>query len=101
MTIGKEQAIRRSIVQLKTIQAIRRRSVENGTTTRGVVHKMAIRNLARGVCESIQFATGSTGKPVGSKTMSGHSAIATVTLIVGALLILAGASLSVIAALSQ
>lgn len=92
MASGKGQAIRRSIVQLKTIQAVRRSRAARPDHTR---------NLALGVCDSIQFTTGSTGKPVGHKTTSGHSAIATATTIVGCLLLLVAVSLSVAAALAQ
>ena len=50
--LGKAQAIRRSVRELKIIQAKRGGRTEQDNT----------RLLAFGVCDSINYATGSTGK---------------------------------------
>ena len=91
MAFGKAQSIRRGIVQLKTIQAVRRQRMHDGDA----------RRLAFGVCESISYATGSTGKPVGPARAGARSAYVTAMFCVGAVLLLALTTLSVVAALSS
>ena len=88
----REQAIRRGVVQLKMIQSVRRSRV---------AQPESMRHLARGVCESVEFTTGSTGKPGRVNAISGWSVIVTTTTILGSLLLLAAVTMSVLAALAK
>lgn len=80
--MSKAQAIRRSIVQLKHLQAARKREKQQ--------HADGTRILAFGVCDSIMHTTSSTGSFATKPKFSVRSALSVVLPFVALAMVLLG-----------